>query len=69
MLITPDLSENAEIWPDKAFLRQGSQAIGMVLLDTVSIGYEFWRQSNGFPKSLNESPSGKYLKVKRIKAL
>jgi biotin carboxyl carrier protein len=69
ILVTPDLSENAEIWPDKAFLRQGSQGIGMVLLDTVSIGYEFWRQSNGFPKSLNESPSGKYLKVKRIKAL
>ena len=69
VIVTPDLSENSEVWPDKAFLRQGSQAIGLVLLDTVSIGYEFWRQSNGFPKSLNESPSGKYLKVKRIKAL
>ena len=69
VLVTPDLSENAEVWPDKVFLRQGSQAIGIVLLDTVSIGYEFWRQSNGFPKSLNESPSGKYLKVKRVKSL
>jgi len=69
VLVTPDLSENSEVWPDNVFLRQGSQAIGMVLLDTVSIGYEFWRQSNGFPKSLQESPSGKYLKVKRIKEL
>ena len=67
VLVTPDLSENSEVWPDIAILRQGSQAVGLVLLDTVSIGYEFWRQSNGFPKSLKESPSEKYLKVKRIK--
>ena len=36
-------------WPDEQFLRQGVRAQGWVILEQVSLGYEFWRQLNGFP--------------------
>ena len=36
-------------WPDKRYLRLGSQAKGWVLLNTVPLGYELWRQLNRFP--------------------
>lgn len=38
-----------ETWPDARFLRFGGRANGWVLLNTVSLGYELWRQMNGFP--------------------
>jgi hypothetical protein len=36
-------------WPDVRYLRQGVRANGWVLLNQVSLGYEIWRQLNGFP--------------------
>lgn len=39
-------------WPDRVFLRQGTLANGWVLLDQVPLGYELWRQFNGFPPTL-----------------
>jgi hypothetical protein len=36
-------------WPGE-FLRQGTLAQGWILLGTVSLGFEVWRQFNGFPK-------------------
>lgn len=39
-------------WPDQRFLRFGSNARGWVLLDTVSVGFELWRQLNNFPPNL-----------------
>lgn len=36
-----------EPWPDQ--LRQGVRAKGFILLGDVSLGYELWRQVNGFP--------------------
>ncbi|MFT4975403.1 MAG: adhesin transport system membrane fusion protein [Myxococcota bacterium] len=36
-------------WPDSAVLRQGTRTKGWVLLGQVSLGYELWRQINGFP--------------------
>lgn len=47
ILVRPDPNDVA--WPDGAFLRQGVRAKGWVLLNEVSIGYEIWRQLNGFP--------------------
>ncbi len=38
-----------EPWPESRYLRQGVRANGWVLLNRVSIGYELWRQFNGFP--------------------
>lgn len=36
-------------WPEKRYLRQGVRANGWILLDEVSLGFELWRQFNGFP--------------------
>lgn len=41
-------------WPDD-ILRQGVRANGWVLLEEVKLGYEIWRQLNGFPKSISEA--------------
>ncbi|MFM9068837.1 MAG: hemolysin D, partial [Planctomycetota bacterium] len=35
--------------PEAKLLRQGVRANGWVLLNEVSLGYEIWRQLNGFP--------------------
>lgn len=69
VIVVPDKTPGQNEWPDEIFLRQGSRVMGLVLLDVVSLGYEFWRLANGFPKSLKEKPSEAYLKVKKIKAL
>lgn len=37
------------VWPSADRLRQGVRAKGFVLLGRVSLGYEVWRQINGFP--------------------
>jgi multidrug efflux pump subunit AcrA (membrane-fusion protein) len=42
-------------WPSQIYLRQGTRVIGLILLDTVRLGYELWRQVNGFPKSMDVS--------------
>lgn len=52
ILIIPD--KNDEPWPPQ--LRVGSGTRGWVMLDNVPIWYEVWRQLNGFPPSLYESP-------------
>lgn len=46
VLVTPD---PAEPWPDRKYLAFGARVQGWVLLSTVSIGYEIWRQLNSFP--------------------
>lgn len=52
LLITPDPDD--EPWPQQ--LRVGSGIKGWVMLDTVPVWYEIWRQLNGFPPSLYEKP-------------
>ncbi len=56
LLIVPD--PNDAPWPDPRFLRQGVRAKGFVLLDQVSLGFELWRQANGFPPTLSSGPQG-----------
>ena len=46
-LIKPDPDD--EPWPEQRYLRQGVRANGWILLDEVSLGFELWRQFNGFP--------------------
>lgn len=36
-------------WPDDSYVRFGASARGWVLLETVAVGYEWWRQLNNFP--------------------
>jgi multidrug resistance efflux pump len=47
VLVEPDPQD--ESWPSPRFLRQGVRANGWVLLNVVPLGYELWRQFNGFP--------------------
>lgn len=54
IVVLPD--ERVESWPEPRFLRQGIKAKGWVLLNNVSLGYEVWRQFNGFPVSLPDEP-------------
>lgn len=47
ILVEPDPDD--EPWPNENYLRQGVRAQGWVLLQQVTLGYELWRQLNGFP--------------------
>ena len=38
-----------QAWPEARYLRLGSRVRGWVQLNQVALGYEFWRQLNGFP--------------------
>jgi membrane fusion protein, adhesin transport system len=44
-------------WPAPIYLRQGVRAQGWVQLGRVRLGYELWRQFNGFPPSLPKEPT------------
>jgi membrane fusion protein, adhesin transport system len=46
--------KNDEPWPEQ--LRQGSGVYGRVILRSVPVWYEIWRQLNGFPPSLEKEP-------------
>lgn len=52
ILIVPDMQDDA--WPKQ--IRVGSGTKGWVMLDSVPIWYELWRQLNGFPPSLYSAP-------------
>lgn len=56
ILVEPDPAQAA--WPTEDYLRQGVRTQGWVLLNQVSIGWELWRQLNGFPPS-REKPDAK----------
>ncbi len=51
VVVLPNPDE--EPWPPSKYLRQGTRANGWVLLNEVPLGYELWRQFNGFPPQLN----------------
>jgi multidrug efflux pump subunit AcrA (membrane-fusion protein) len=43
-------------WPDARYLRQGVRVVGWILLDSVRLGWELWRQFNGFPPTIEMAP-------------
>lgn len=43
-------------WPGREFLRQGVRVNAWVLLEQVTVGYEIWRQLNGFPPARRKAP-------------
>ena len=47
-------AEKGTPWPSERYLRQGVRTNGWVMLQEVSLGYEFWRQLNGFPPVVAE---------------
>jgi multidrug efflux pump subunit AcrA (membrane-fusion protein) len=63
ILVVPDGESE---WP-KDLLRQGMRANGWVMLNQVTLGFEIWRQLNGFPPSVDEQKSSDEEKGKKIK--
>lgn len=55
VLVVPD---GEDPWPAPRYLRQGVRVRGWILLNRVSLGYELWRQFNGFPPSIQPPPAG-----------
>jgi adhesin transport system membrane fusion protein len=55
VLVVPD--EDAS-WPGSDVLRQGNRVAGWVILGTAPLGYEIWRQVNGFPPVQSPDPKG-----------
>lgn len=47
ILVTEDPAKDP--WPDERYIRFGAAVRGWVLLETVPVGYELWRQLNNFP--------------------
>ena len=57
ILVAPDPRDKP--WPSTLYLRQGVRAKAWILLNTVPLGFELWRQFNGFPPTVEErSPDG-----------
>ena len=54
-------------WPDDRYLRQGVRANGWVLLKRVPLGYEIWRQLNGFPPVVADDAPEKDKKGSKVK--
>jgi multidrug resistance efflux pump len=68
VVVTPDnhfARENG--WPDNRYLRQGVRVNGWVLLKQVKLGYEIWRQLNGFPPMVAEQEPEKNDKPRKVK--
>lgn len=62
IIVTPDqeliAAGKEEPWPTFDQLRPGAEANGWVMLDTVSVGFELWRQFNAFPPTVERGPIG-----------
>ncbi len=62
VIVKPDLeliaSGRDEKWPSAQFLRPGAEASGWIMLDTVPLGFELWRQFNAFPPTVKPEELG-----------
>lgn len=69
ILVEPDADDQP--WPDQQYLRQGVRGQGWVLLNRVTVGWELWRQLNGFPpaRETQEKKSGQPLGPVKSKGL
>ncbi len=66
ILVTPN-EEDEQEWPSDRYLRQGVRANGWVMMRRVSLGYEIWRQLNGFPIMISdEEPKKKQAKPPKL---
>jgi multidrug resistance efflux pump len=59
ILVGPDPEDPKQVrWPDRRYseyyLRQGGKVNAWVILRTVPLGFEIWRQLNGFPASKSD---------------
>jgi membrane fusion protein, adhesin transport system len=62
IIVTPDVelikAGKEEPWPSLDQLRPGAEVNGWVMLDTVRLGFELWRQFNAFPPTIQRGPIG-----------
>lgn len=56
LLVVPD---GVEPWPPSSELRQGARVQAWVLLEQVRLGWELWRQFNGFPPTVPHADAAK----------
>lgn len=59
ILVEPEKMFDGDVWPEGLYLRQGNQSVGWVFLNRVTLGYELWRQFNGFPPVIAPKPPEK----------
>ena len=61
VLVEPDPDDAP--WPDQRYMRQYVRTQGWILLNRVTIGWELWRQLNGFPpfRETQEKKAGQIL--------
>lgn len=52
--VVPDSEDRS--WPEQAHVRQGTKAMGWVILNRVPLWYELWRRFNLFPPDYQERP-------------
>ena len=64
IIVEPESMFEGDEWPDNTYLRQGNQAVGWVFLNKVKLGFELWRQFNGFPPELAPKADDKKEKAK-----
>jgi hypothetical protein len=58
LVAPPSDGEPGQTWPSLRYLRQGVRVNGWLLLNRVRLGYELWRQFNGFPPTIAASEPG-----------
>lgn len=62
IIVKPDKTRIAsgkeQPWPPAHSLRPGAEATGWILLETVPLGFELWRQFNAFPATIKKVPVG-----------
>ena len=46
-----------QAWPEERYARYGAAVRAWILLETVPVGYEIWRQLNNFPPELPPAPN------------
>lgn len=51
--VVPD-PDDSEPWPEQSRVRQGTKAMGWVILNRVPLWYEMWRRFNFFPPDYNQ---------------
>lgn len=63
VIVTPDReainSGKEPAWIPNQYLRPGTETVGWVMLDTVPLGFELWRQFNAFPPTIRLEPIDK----------
>lgn len=65
VLVMPDNKSGIE-WPNKVYLRLGTKTFGYIQMNQVHLGFDLWRQLNGFPISINNNQNS--IKIHDVKS-